>query len=212
MTTPTLPAYVTPDYLASLTLRAGLGTGAPGDRCALQEVRAWLGLPAASDKIPPCVCPVIGPLAIRANDLDAATRAALVPLLPRLLGSRGSPALDRRRRWALVDWTIRAAAPVRLDAIAAREGLAENAATRIRGWSLRLASLPPIVDAASFAAARATTHTVRDEAFAAADDDDDADADAADDDDAAAYDAASATDRADLPALIAHLLDLAEAS
>jgi len=73
MTTPTLPAYLTPAYLAALVLVEGGGSGAPGDRGAIQEVRAWLGLDPSSDTVPDNVCPVIGAAVYRA---DHSTRCA----------------------------------------------------------------------------------------------------------------------------------------
>ena len=162
--------------LAALVLVDGAGSGAPGDRDAIQEIRAWLGLYASSLVPDDCVCPVVGAAAIRCNDHSGVARAALVPLLPRLIGSRGSAALTRRRQWAVADTVIRESTPARLAAIAARPGLSEEQREQILGWRDRLAAIPAVIDDASRAAARVVVGSARAAAAAAAayDVDDDA--------------------------------------
>jgi hypothetical protein len=107
----TIPAYVTPEYLEHLTLRHGLGTGKPGDRCSTQEVRAWLDLDPSTDACPPCAEPLIWSLVIRVQDRRDEWREAMPPLLPKLAGSKGSDALSLRRLYRCADWQIRELLP-----------------------------------------------------------------------------------------------------
>jgi len=112
-----IPFYVTAEYLQSLTLISGVGNGTAGQRCAMQEVRAWLDLDAASDDVPACVCPVIGRMVIGLNDAAPATRASLRSRLPAIIGTRGSDALSRARAYLALDWLIRVYTPAWLDRV-----------------------------------------------------------------------------------------------
>jgi len=101
-----LPSYVTPEYLASLHLRNGVGTGNPGDRCAMQEVRAWLDLDPSKDEIPECVARSLGCFVIRLNDAHPIARELLTPHLPKLLGTRGR--VDERKiAFRMADMAVR---------------------------------------------------------------------------------------------------------
>jgi len=141
-----LPEYVTPQYLENLCLQEGKGDGTEGHRCAIQEVRAWLTLDAASDAVPECVCPVIGRLIIGLNDISAAHRKALVPLLPRLVGSKAELAVTIRRAFAVADWAVRVVAA---DALRS---------AKLEAEAEKLAALAPIVDeTTSYAASRAAS-------------------------------------------------------
>ena len=106
-----IPSYVTPEYLSRLTLRHGLGTGRPGDRCSTQEVRAWLDLDPSTDACPPCADPLIWSLVIQVQDRRDEWRAAMPPLLPKLAGSKGSDTLSLRRLYRCADWNIRELIP-----------------------------------------------------------------------------------------------------
>jgi hypothetical protein len=100
-----------PEYLANLVLRKGCGTGEAGDRCAIQEVRAWEGLDASIDACPDTDDPLIVALVIRIQDARPEWRKAIVPLLPKIPGSRGSDALSLRRLYRCADWQIRELLP-----------------------------------------------------------------------------------------------------
>jgi len=176
MKTPTLPAYLTPAYLAALVLVEGGGSGAPGDHAGTQEVRAWLGHDPRSRWPPAGVCTVVGAVAARANDHSEEARSALAQVLPRLVGSRGSAALDQQRCGAVAIDVIRGSICSRLATIAARPGLAEGRRAQILGWRRRLAAIPDVVDRVGWEEV-----VDRIKAIAA---DADADADADDDDDA----------------------------
>src|SRR5262245_31140546 len=118
MTTTEIPKFVTPEYLSALKLRQGKGTGKEGDRCAIQERRAWSNLDPASDAIPETDCRVCGRFLIRFQDAitDGEVRSRLcAPLLVKLVGSKGSKAVQERRRWIAVDWALREVAPFWLD-------------------------------------------------------------------------------------------------
>jgi hypothetical protein len=128
----TLP---TPEYLSALKLRAGCGTGKPGDRCAIQEVRAWEGLDPAKDECPPDADPLIVSLVIRVQDVRAEWRQALIPLLPQIPGSRGSDALQWRRLYRCADWQLRRALPALCDFYPEMKEAAAN-----------LRALGPVVD------------------------------------------------------------------
>jgi len=173
MKTPTLPAYLTPAYLAALVLVEGGGSGAPGDRCAIQEVRAWLGLDPSSDTVPDNVCPVIGAAVYRADHSTRCDRRALAQVLPRLLGSRGSAALTQRRHWAVVIDVIRGSICSRLATIAARDGLAGGRRAQILGWRRRLAAIPDVVDRVGWEEVVDRIKAIAADADALADDDDD---------------------------------------
>ena len=110
-----LPEYVTEEYLSTLKLRAGCGTGEPGDRCAIQEVRAWEGLDPSNAECPPDADPLIVSLVIRIQDAREAWRKQVVPLLPLIPGSIGSDALQWRRLYRCADWQIRQMLPAIID-------------------------------------------------------------------------------------------------
>jgi hypothetical protein len=170
LSTPTIPAD-----LSTINLRAGCGSGEEGDRCAIQEYRAWCGLDASSDKRPEGVCPVLHRLVIGFNDKSEVWRKALVAWLPKLTGSEGNAATRHARAFKAADWAVRVFAPIALDA-GGRKADAE-----------KLRNLAPIVDKETAETARAAA-----EAACAADAADAADAYAADAADAAAAYAAYA--------------------
>ncbi len=118
MSAPRIPDYVTPEYLNELRdrLKQGAGSGALGDRCSIQEVRAWLDLDPSTDGCPDCVCPVLHKLVIITQDRRLAWRREIALLLPQLVGSRGSADLTQRRAYRCADWAIRTVTPFALDA------------------------------------------------------------------------------------------------
>ena len=128
-----IPDYVTPEYLEHLTLRHGLGTGKPGDRCSTQEVRAWLDLDPSTDACPLCADPLIWSLVIRVQDRREEWRHAMPPLLPKLARSKGSEELSLRRLYRCADWQIRELLPAIMETW---PGLKEEAA--------KLRSLAPV--------------------------------------------------------------------
>jgi hypothetical protein len=118
MSTVDLPAFVTPEYIAALKLRIGKGTGEEGDRCALQERRAWTGLDPASDAVPETDSKVLGRFLIRFQDGirdDELRNRVCGPLLVKLVGSKASAKIERKRAWVAVDWVCREILPMYLE-------------------------------------------------------------------------------------------------
>ncbi len=133
--TPTLPSYVTDEYLSTLHLCYGQGTGDDGSRCAMQEVNQWLSGDGTSDAAPSCVSPVIREMVIGLNDASERTRASLVPRLPLIIGTASTLEVDHRRSMRVIDYYIREWTPAWLDLVPA---LAEHAAA--------LRALPIVTD------------------------------------------------------------------
>lgn len=112
------PKFLTPEYLATLQLKCGSGTGKEGDCCALQERRRWSGLDSKVYTVPETDSQTCGRFMIRFQDAikDDATRNRLIPpLMVKLVGSAGSPELEQRRAWIAVDWALREVAPAYFD-------------------------------------------------------------------------------------------------
>lgn len=85
------------------------GSHAPnGDACVMEVVAFVAGEPWSD--APKCTCPVLSAFMRVWNDGlpdDAARDELLRPLIPRLIGTRGNPALERRRATMAADWVIR---------------------------------------------------------------------------------------------------------
>ena len=100
----------------SLKLLEGNHEGPTLGACVMEAV-AYIAGEEWSDS-PACACPVIAAFCRRLNDrMTDEERLALVPLIPRLAGSRADRATEERRRWMLVDWAIRGVLPQMLDAL-----------------------------------------------------------------------------------------------
>jgi hypothetical protein len=129
--------------LETLILKKSAHTTREEGVCVMEAV-AWLAGEEHSDH-PACTCPVIAAVAIGWNDAisDDETRTRLLlPILPRLIGTRStSDMVMLRRMWLAMDWQIRTYAPAFLKA----GGFAAEAEA--------LASLPEIVDQATLYAA-----------------------------------------------------------
>ena len=117
-------------------LSKGSHDGPEDGMCILEAVAFVAGEPWSDH--PPCACPVIGAFLRSWNDAlpDGERDALLRPLIPRLVGTKGSAALERRRALMAADWLVRVQTPgwLRL------AGLAAQADT--------VASLPEITDMA----------------------------------------------------------------
>src|SRR6266404_1742190 len=98
--------------LDGVVLHAG-GHGERGAALCAMEFVAWLAGEPHSDK-PQCACPVIGAFMRNWNDAirDDATRTRLLkPLLPSLIGTRSTRAVELRRSYLALDWLARECAP-----------------------------------------------------------------------------------------------------
>src|SRR4051812_32613818 len=125
--------------------------------CAM-EAAAWLAGEPHSDR-PQCACPVISAFVVAWNDAlptDADRNRLLKPLIPRLVGSRASKAIEEKRSYLALDWLVRVQAPAWLDLV---EGLKPHAAA--------LRALDAIQDRATAKVAGGTVIAARDSAAAA---------------------------------------------
>jgi hypothetical protein len=153
--------FARPGYLDTIQLRHGTGSGEPGDSCLIQAERWELREAArelgavdfleqydpSTDACPPCTSALCRSFAIQIQDAREEWRVACVALLPLLPGSAGSAALEQRRGWRMLDWSIREALPASLDLLAA-ELRHHNAALadRLGADGLALRQLEPIID------------------------------------------------------------------
>ncbi len=144
------------DRLAQIiTLAAGSHEKFSEGVCAMEAV-AYVAGEKFSDH-PKCACPVIGAYMRAWNDaLPQADRdRLLLPLIPRLVGSRSTKAVEDRRATMAADWLVRVHTPAWLRLA----GLTEHAAT--------LASLPEITDFAKTPALMPALTAARKDAAAA---------------------------------------------
>ncbi len=105
-------ARVDPDRLARVrTLAAGRHASAEAGLCALEAVAYVAGEPH-SDQLA-CASPSLAAFIRTWSDrLPQDARDALIlPLVPRLVGTRGSEALERRRVALVADWLVRTHVP-----------------------------------------------------------------------------------------------------
>ena len=186
---------LTPRDLEGLTLLYGAHPDRAQGLCALEAV-AWLAGEEHSDR-PACACPVVAAFARRLNDRigdDAERTRILRPLIPRIVGTRSTEEVERRRAYVAADWACRDAAPRALEARAVmwqQRGDAERA-DKLRAHAKHLRELPEVVDKATARAAEKVASAANAAAgYAAANA---ADANAADAYAAAGYAAANAAD------------------
>jgi hypothetical protein len=127
---------IDPKRLARIkTLKSGGHSGITQGACIMEAVAYVRGQPWSDH--PPCVSPVIGAYMRTWNDgipTDAERTSVLLPLIPVLIDTVGSPALENRRATMAADWLIRVHTPAWLRLA----GLTADADA--------LASLPEITD------------------------------------------------------------------
>lgn len=100
--------------IPDLPLRAGAHPTRDDGVCAMEMV-ALLAGETHSDE-PRCACPVLGALVRASNDAmtDAQRDRFLRPLVPVLVGTRASAAVERARGMLVVDAVVRVLLPMRL--------------------------------------------------------------------------------------------------
>jgi hypothetical protein len=132
---------VSPSFLpglAGIQLRRGIHPD--GDYlCALEAFALFAPLETA--------CPVAASAIVRLNDGiwdDRRRTDLLLPLLPRLIGSRLQARGAQRRSWLAADWSLRRLAPIELEALGHHR------------QADHLRALPPVVDEPSATAALRT--------------------------------------------------------
>lgn len=125
------------------------------DACVMEAV-AYIAGEEWSD-YPKCACPVIGAFMRTWNDdlPDEERNALLLPLIPKLVGTKGSKKLEARRATMAADWYVRAATPAWLRLA----GLDKHADT--------LAAFPEITSFAKTPAIRAALEAAKEDASAA---------------------------------------------
>ena len=100
-------------YLEPLVLESG--SHAPPinglvHACVMEAVAYVAGEPWSDH--PECVSPVLGAFLRSWNDsLDDDARQMLKPLIPRLVGTKASKAVEEKRAWMATDWLARECAP-----------------------------------------------------------------------------------------------------
>ena len=133
-----------------LRRHAGRGVNSHINVCAMQAV-GWLAGDADFSDCPDCACPVVTKYVIRLNDsvLFYSHRDDLKPYLPRIVGTRATYDVERRRGFVATDYAVRVFAPIRLRAVGHGE-LAQE-----------LESLPAVTDRDSAIHARDAARKIR---------------------------------------------------
>ena len=108
----TEPNMIDQKRLAKVTALANGSHGANSKKMCAMEAVAFIAREPWSDH-PQCASPVIGAYMRAWNDAlpDDERTALLLPLIPRLVGTRGSAALESRRATMAADWIVRAYTP-----------------------------------------------------------------------------------------------------
>jgi hypothetical protein len=89
-----------------------------GHACLLEATAYVAGEPLSDH--PDCVCPVLAAFGRAWNDSlqnDAERDRLLKPLIPRLIGTKSTPAAEERRSYMALDWLIRVHTPTWLDRV-----------------------------------------------------------------------------------------------
>lgn len=136
------------------TLAHGAHDSIEDGACAMEAVAYIAGEPWSDH--PRCACPVIGAFIRSWNDgLKDDERHILLPLIPRLVGTRGDKAVEGCRSLMAADWLVRTHTPAWLRLA----GLTDQANM--------LAGLPEITSMAQVPSIRAPLEAVRKDAAAA---------------------------------------------
>jgi len=121
-------ATIIPERLAALATLAKGQHDIPADGMCAVEAAAWIAGEGFSDH-PSCVSPVIAAFCRSWNDdLPQADRnRLLLPLVPRIVGTDGSSALEVRRSLMAADWLVREHTPawLRLAGLSAQADMLE---------------------------------------------------------------------------------------
>jgi len=151
-----MSAQIDQSRLAKITnLESGAHT--PNGHYCVMEAVAYVAGEKWSDS-PECVCPVLGAFMRAWNDglpNDAERNRLLLPLIPRLVGTRGGKALEQRRATMAADWLIRT------------HTVAWLRLAKLNKQADMLASLPEITDFAQCPSLMPTLEAVRKDATAA---------------------------------------------
>ena len=140
--------------IESLVLKTGSHAPTSGEMCVMEAVAFVAGEPWSDH--PECASNVIGVFMRSWNDsLDDEGRQRLKPYITRLVGSKGTKAVENKRAWLATDWLIHHQAPAWLDLAGCTEQ-----ATALR-------ALPPILSSVLAAKHQPTIEQARAKASAA---------------------------------------------
>jgi hypothetical protein len=106
-----MPAIHTDRLAAITTLATGKHEADSAKMCAMEAV-AYIACEPWSDA-PACASPVIAAFVRRWNDAlpDADRTRLLLPLVPEIVGTRGTDTDEKRRVWMAIDWLVRTHVP-----------------------------------------------------------------------------------------------------
>src|SRR6185312_16006004 len=143
------------DEVTAIALASGGHTGIDDGMCVMEAVAYVAGEPWSD--APSCACPVIGAFMRSWNDsLPNDKRTELLrPMIPSLVGSKSTPAVENRRAIMACDWLVRMYAPAWL---------------RLAGLTAQadaLANLPEITDFANTPSIKPAIEAARRDAAAA---------------------------------------------
>src|SRR5262245_48864518 len=108
-----MSATVVREIPAGIVLKKGSHQSFVDGMCAM-ELASWLANEPWSYR-PKCVCPVIDALMVAWNDRipDDETRTRLLlPLIPKVIGTRSTAKVELARAILCADWAIREALPM----------------------------------------------------------------------------------------------------
>lgn len=136
-------------------LASGGHSPTDGEYCAMEAVAYIAGEPWSDS--PACACPVIAAFMRGWNDglPDDERDALLRPLIPRLVGTRSTAAIEHCRSLMAADWLVREHTPAWLRL------------ARLTKQADALASLPEITSMKQVPSIRGAIEAARDDAFAA---------------------------------------------
>jgi hypothetical protein len=108
-----VPGYAIDEKRLARVTALARGSHAPSEKqmCAMEAVAYVAGEPWSDH--PKCACPVIAAFMRSWNDTlpDDERNALLLPLVPRLVGTAGSTALEARRATMAADWYVASSRP-----------------------------------------------------------------------------------------------------
>jgi hypothetical protein len=142
----------------ALSLKAGSHDDLQHGMCVMEAVAYVAGEPWSYE--PQCACPVITAFMVAWNDglpSDAKRDRLLKPLVPLIVGTRSTPAVEQRRAVMAADWLIRVYTPAWLQA------------AKLKTQAAALQALPEITDFAQCQSLVPTLNAVKDDAAAARD-------------------------------------------
>src|SRR5579862_1591632 len=153
-----MQASIIPERLAEVvTLKEG-SHDAGVAFCVMEAVAYVAGEPWSDS--PACSCPVISTFMRSWNDAlptDEDRDRLLLPLIPKLIGTKSTPAVEQRRATMAADWLVRVHTPAWLRA------------AKLNDQAALLEALPEITDFAQCPALMPTLEAVRRDAAAARD-------------------------------------------